>query len=37
MQQIDYAVHFRSQISQPVEPSEVVRTTWSATGCVVSA
>jgi hypothetical protein len=36
MHQLLYAMHFRSQTSQLVDHSELVRTTGSATGCVVS-
>ena len=36
MRKILYNMHFRSQTSPVVDHSEVVRTTGSATGCVVS-
>src|SRR5882672_7371142 len=36
MRRIMYNMHFRSQTSPAVDHSEVVRTTGSATGCVVS-
>src|SRR5712671_6669672 len=36
MRQILYNMHFRSQTSPVVDHSDVVRTTGSATGCVVS-